>query len=137
MGNKALPLDNQISFLEAILTNRWRELFDPVEIRLAESTILDQPNSFEFECRKVCSELAELVIGKQHDYGKANILDFGETGILIRSNDKFARLKNLIMNKKEPSNESVTDTWKDVAGYAVLALMLRNDTFKLPMEEKK
>lgn len=23
MGNKVLPLDNQISFLEAILTNRW------------------------------------------------------------------------------------------------------------------
>lgn len=86
---------------------------------------------------EVLAEIRATLISKQMDYGKSNILDFGEIGILVRTNDKIARLKNLIMNNKKAKNESVDDSWKDLAGYAVLALMLRRGTFNLPMEEEE
>jgi len=89
-------------------------------------------------CFNKAKNIAELLIKKQHDYGKQNILDFGEYGILVRSNDKFARLKNLYNNKKSPQNESIRDNWLDIAGYAILALMLIDKEFGLPfIEEKK
>jgi len=94
------------------------------------------PVTFEVAVKEVVRELAETVITKQHDYGKANILDFGEFGIMVRANDKFARLKELITKGKEAQNEPKTDTWKDIAGYAILALMLERGWFELPMGDK-
>lgn len=87
-------------------------------------------------CHDLADEIAKFVIKKQEDYGKSNVLDFGEFGILVRTNDKVARLKNL-SGKDTPNNESIDDTWKDVMGYALLALMLRKGYFSLPLEEKK
>lgn len=88
-------------------------------------------------CKQKSNNIAELLIKKQNDYGKQNILDFGEYGILVRSNDKFARLKNLYNNNKQPQNESIRETWMDIAGYAILALMLIDGEFNLPFEEEK
>lgn len=79
--------------------------------------------------------IANIVIEKQRHYGKDNIKDFGEMGILIRANDKFARLKNMILNKMENSEEPKKDTWTDIIGYALLALMLEDGTFDLPLEK--
>ena len=87
-------------------------------------------------CHDLAKEIADLVISKQMDYGRSNILDFGEFGILVRTNDKVARLKNL-NGKDTPKNESLDDTWKDVMGYALLALMLRKGYFSLPLEGEK
>ena len=87
-------------------------------------------------CLKKAESIAKLLISKQEDYGKQNILDFGELGILVRSNDKFARLKNLYNKEKPPQNESIRETWEDIAGYAILALMLIDKEFDLPFEEK-
>lgn len=80
-----------------------------------------------------CKELADIIIKKQQDYGKNNLLEFGEYGILVRTNDKMSRLKNL-RNAAIVNNESIDDTWKDIAGYSVLALLMRNNKFDLPLE---
>ncbi len=88
-------------------------------------------------CLEKAESIARLLISKQADYGKQNILDFGELGILVRSTDKFARLKNLYNNKKQPQNEPIRETWEDVAGYAILALMLIDREFDLPFNEEK
>ena len=85
-------------------------------------------------CKEIADEIVNLLISKQRDYGKNNILDFGEYGILVRSNDKIARLKNLSQKDVNPANESIDDTWKDISGYAILALMLRRGLFSLPFE---
>jgi len=103
---------------------------------LTEEDGVSAQNSFDAVCKSIASELAELVIAKQKDYGKQNILEFGEHGILVRSNDKFARLKNLILNSKDPQNEPIDDTLKDIAGYAIVWLMLRNGSFEYSLEEK-
>lgn len=83
------------------------------------------------------SEIAELLIKKQKDYGPENIARFGIIGICIRLNDKVARLENLFMKSgsddfkdilkntslNSVSNETVLDTIIDIAGYCAIALM--------------
>ena len=61
---------------------------------------------------------------KQHDYGSGNISEFGLTGVLVRANDKIERLKNLAKIDGPPNNESVRDSWQDLAVYGIIALML-------------
>ena len=79
---------------------------------------------------------------KQKDYGSRNISEFGEQGVLVRSSDKFERLKNLhgkigIYTPSDKNiilqeaNESIDDTWLDISNYAIIAQMIRND--KWPM----
>ena len=93
--------------------------------------------SYEEACRKVALEIAEVVIAKQHDYGHDNILAFREQGLIVRLWDKLARLKNLIcVNPDNPKNESIEDTFTDIAGYAIIGLMLRNNTFENELQEK-
>ena len=80
--------------------------------------------TFEEAIDSVLKELKDLLILKQKSYGKHNITDFGKFGILVRLNDKISRLKNL-QNKKNPlKDETIKDTWKDIANYAIIWLML-------------
>lgn len=93
------------------------------------------PKTFNEACHLIADELAELVVRKQHDYGHDNILAFGEFGILVRTNDKVARLKNLI--GKEGITEPRMDAWNDIGGYAILAEMLDRGWFTLELESKE
>ena len=62
---------------------------------------------------------------KQIDYGPGNISAFGEVGVLVRANDKIERLKNLHKTGKlgDPENESVLDSWLDLANYGIIGAM--------------
>ena len=72
----------------------------------------------------VAEEIACLLDNKRHDYGTENIKKFGAKGCLVRVSDKVERLINLVWNGDcQPHFESLEDTWEDIAGYAVLALM--------------
>ncbi len=93
-----------------------------------------KPTTFNQACYDVAKEIADVVINKQRDYGKDNILAFGELGVLIRANDKIARLKNLL--NKEGVTEPRIDAWVDIIGYGIVALLLDRDWFKLELEEK-
>ncbi len=79
---------------------------------------------------EINEELLKTFISKHKDYGKGNILDTGELGIVFRINDKLRRLQNLQESGKEPDNESIRDTWIDIGVYAVIALLLRSGKFK-------
>ena len=78
------------------------------------------------EAFRVCCENIQLMDKKQQDYGSGNISAFGEFGVIVRLNDKMERLKNL---NKMPSvkNESIEDTYQDIANYAVIALLIRRN----------
>ena len=91
--------------------------------------------TFEEACRNKALEIAELVINKQRDYGHDNINAFGEFGVLVRTNDKVARLRNL--HGREGITEPRIDAWKDIGGYAIIALMLDEGTFQLDLKEDK
>jgi len=76
---------------------------------------------------EVSKELQQLFAKKNFDYGNDQIKAFGDFGILVRSYDKIQRLKN-IYQKKELSvpEETIDDTWRDLAVYAIMAVMYRN-----------
>ncbi len=78
----------------------------------------------------VLQEMLQTFIKKNKDYGKGNILDTGEIGILFRINDKVRRLQNLITKDKTPENESLEETWRDIAVYAAIAIILRRGQFE-------
>jgi hypothetical protein len=79
---------------------------------------------FSVAAATVAEEIVDLLTTKRHDYGPSNLADFGVYGILIRMSDKFHRLKTLMASGEDPLNESIADTWMDIAGYAILALMI-------------
>jgi len=79
---------------------------------------------------EVVAKLAE----KQAAYGAGNILAFGYSGIHVRMSDKVARLRNMIDNDREFDWEPLEDAWFDLVGYAVIARMLTDGTFQLPLE---
>lgn len=62
---------------------------------------------------------------KQSKYGPGNIAEFGETGVLIRATDKIKRLTNLWRTGQEPMDETVEDSYGDLANYGIIALMCR------------
>jgi ribosomal protein S27AE len=76
------------------------------------------------------SAVEEVLRQKHHDYGEDNLHAFGELGILVRASDKVARLKNLLdmeasgTDVPAVSDESRADTWRDLAGYAIQALIM-------------
>jgi hypothetical protein len=85
---------------------------------------------------QVLEKMLATFIKKHKDYGKGNILDTGELGILFRINDKLRRLQNLTAKGKDPENESINETWLDIAVYAVIAILLRDGQFqKLKLKE--
>lgn len=90
---------------------------------------------FEDYIQDIAIDIANLVVKKQGDYGPSNILEapYGpEAGLTVRLWDKISRLKNLTQ-KSVPNNESIEDTYTDIAGYAMIALMVRNGTFNTPL----
>ena len=97
-----------------------------------------EKDSFEEACRIIALQIADTVISKQHDYGHDNIMAFKEQGLVVRLWDKIARLKNLLwVNKENPKNESIEDTFTDIAGYAIIGLMLANNSFLNQLKEKE
>ena len=97
--------------------------------------------SFEEACRATALRVAKIVIAKQHDYGHDNILAFKEQGLVVRLWDKIARLKNLLGKRANdenhfvPKNESIEDTFTDIAGYAIIGLMLADHSFLNKLKE--
>jgi hypothetical protein len=72
-------------------------------------------------------ELADLLISKHHDYGPKNISQSPGgplNGLRVRMWDKFARINNLIDNNVDPEHESLEDSFKDMANYAIIGLLV-------------
>jgi len=89
-------------------------------------------NNFATEVWKVCDEIGNLLITKQADYGPGNINNAhggAINGLLVRIGDKFERLKNLFSNKTTPNHESIEDSFKDLANYAIIALMVEREVW--------
>lgn len=70
-------------------------------------------------------DLYVLFCKKHTDYGPSNISLYKETGVLMRMSDKLMRLRTLLLEDITPENESVEDSFRDIAIYAIIALLLR------------
>ena len=80
----------------------------------------------------VLDEIKETILRRHKRYGH-NLLRHGEMGIIIRVDDKTERIKNMIEAKEDDAEEPREQTWIDVAGYAVQAIMIGRGDFILPM----
>lgn len=97
---------------------------------------MEKPRSFEEALDIVLADMKSVMIRKDLDYGPGNISAFGELGVLVRSSDKLERLKRLVMRDRIPNNETVEDSWLDLANYAVIAQMWRQGWWNLPRESE-
>lgn len=84
-------------------------------------------SKFEGDMWMTVKELGELLLKKHNDYGPKNISQspYGPIqGLVTRMWDKQARMVNLTKNGIEPQNESLEDSFKDMANYAIIGLMV-------------
>jgi hypothetical protein len=71
-----------------------------------------------------------ILLSKHRDYGPLNIANAPGgplNGLRVRMHDKMARINHLIDNGLEAENESLYDSFLDLANYAIIAqLVLEN-----------
>ena len=70
---------------------------------------------------------ADLLLEKHHDYGPSNIASAPGgplNGLRVRMHDKLARINHLIDNDLDPANESLRDSFVDLANYAIIGLLV-------------
>ena len=87
------------------------------------------------EIIRVALECIELFDRKQQDYGSSNIGISGEVGVQVRLQDKVSRMRHLLEKRmREPdmkvNNESLGDTYQDVANYGMIGMLLDRGLWK-------
>lgn len=128
-GITMTPWDATMEFMESIGEadyDEWQELY------LEGAKNLGYKWTWEDDARSVYEDLLDILISKQKDYGPDNIrLAPGGplNGLRVRLYDKIARLSNLIDTGATPENESLRDTFIDIANYGVIGVMILEDTF--------
>ena len=84
-------------------------------------------SEFESDVRLIMNELGDLLISKHKDYGPKNISQSPGgplNGLRVRMHDKSARINNLIDKGTTAENEPLEDSFKDIANYGVIAMMV-------------
>ncbi|ANH49533.1 hypothetical protein uvFWCGRAMDCOMC455_054 [Freshwater phage uvFW-CGR-AMD-COM-C455] len=79
--------------------------------------------------------LHNILVSKQTDYGPSNIANAPGgplNGLRVRIYDKISRINNLIESGAQPENESLVDSFLDLANYAVIATMVLDDKWPDP-----
>lgn len=79
------------------------------------------------ELTRVTVELGDLLLSKHRDYGPKNITDApggAINGLRVRMHDKLARINNLFDSGADPEHESLEDSFKDMANYAIIGLLV-------------
>ena len=84
--------------------------------------------------------MAELLIRKQKDYGPKNISDAPGgplNGLRVRMFDKLARINNLVETGVKPENESMRDSFIDLANYAVISMMVLDNNWDIDENNRR
>lgn len=82
---------------------------------------------FYYDALTISNSNIALLVRKQKDYGPKNISNAPGgplNGLRVRMFDKLARINNLIETGATPENESLRDSFMDIANYATIALMV-------------
>jgi hypothetical protein len=96
-------------------------------------TIGEYMDDEEFERRvwNVVQDNVSMLLSKHRDYGPRNISQSpggALNGLRVRMHDKLARINHLLDSGAEPENESLIDSFLDLANYAVIAqLVIRGE----------
>jgi hypothetical protein len=96
---------------------------------------MNDPNKFDLDVWETMDSLAELLLSKHRDYGPKNISQSPGgplNGLRVRMWDKLARINNLTETNNNPKHESLEDSFKDMANYAIIGLLVLQE--KWPQE---
>jgi Nucleotide modification associated domain 1 len=91
------------------------------QIRVGGNTAFEDAVQQKFQHAK------SVLLQKHKDYGPKNIsLAPGGAlnGLRVRMWDKLARINNLVDNGAKPENESLKDSFLDLANYSIIAMMV-------------
>jgi len=72
-------------------------------------------------------EAEKLLLKKHKDYGPKNISGSpggAVNGLRVRMHDKLARINHLYDTGATPENESLRDSFIDMANYAIIAMLV-------------
>ena len=84
-------------------------------------------DKFDLDVYEIVDELYNLLLTKHHDYGPLNIAQSPGgpiNGLRVRMWDKMARINNLFDSGAEAKHESLEDSFKDLANYAIIGMMV-------------
>ena len=111
-------------------TPYWARDADMARLRwnaLKRGRAKSNDEAFAFDLTTRFGECLDLMIAKHADYGPSNIANAPGgplNGLRVRLHDKLARINNLIDKGIEPTNESLRDSFADLANYSVIGLMV-------------
>jgi hypothetical protein len=94
---------------------------------------------FEQALGETFAEAHLLLLKKHRDYGPTNISRApggALNGLRVRIHDKTARINHLYDNEVDPENESLRDSFLDLANYAVIALMVLDGNWPAEANEE-
>lgn len=142
MPDQEACLDFIIKELDEIVENIFHgskdeEILEEQFFDLAIAAIVGLSYTADITHKKAIKTIFDTLIDKQKMYGHGNIAKFALPGIVIRLNDKIERLKNLKQHKGPVLFEPIQDTWLDITGYSVIAIMWIRDWFLLEMKAPK
>lgn len=91
-------------------------------------------DTFYLEIQSICNQLMKTLKEKNNDYGNAfdqTYNRFGDTMVAVRLYDKLNRFISLTVDGQgqQVLTEPVEDTLLDLAGYAILAIRKRRETY--------
>ena len=132
VGNRQKNTGKDLNFM----TQQIMEMQTQTELIQAATKVLDLKTEIGKRALRRAFENIKLLDKKQIDYGSKNISLSGEIGVQVRLQDKVCRLKNLLENDaNSPKNESIYDTYQDIANYGIIGDMLkRGEWISKPIE---
>jgi hypothetical protein len=98
----------------------------PAKDNLNDTSIAREVH-LEVHLSNTIKELSELLLSKHRDYGPKNISQAPGgpiNGLRVRMHDKLARISNLVDSGADPQHESLEDSFKDMANYAIIGLLV-------------
>lgn len=84
-------------------------------------------DQFDLDVYEIIDELYMLLLSKHHDYGPLNIAKSPGgpiNGLRVRMWDKIARINHLTDTGASAEHESLEDSFKDLANYAIIGMMV-------------
>lgn len=85
---------------------------------------------FAKESKVFYHEAFQVLVKKQSDYGPRNISRSpggALNGLRVRMHDKLSRINHLIDTGATPENESLRDSFLDLANYSIIAMMVLDE----------
>jgi hypothetical protein len=83
--------------------------------------------TFEEAVQQKFQHAKHVLLTKHKDYGPKNIAlapGGAINGLRVRMHDKMARINHLVDSGATPENESLKDSFLDLANYAIIAMLV-------------